>query len=172
MPRPTVPTLAAVLCAAAIAGCSATPAPTAPVSPAPSASIGPHLTCASVGKGPSARQYVTLPAEATAVRVCPTDQNGVTRQIPAPLKPMTNGVDEFVAAVNALPAFPADGACTAELGLRDTFLIDYPDGTVAITAEDYGCRVIAGRLGAREIRQRFYAAALPPSASPSASPTR
>lgn len=171
MPRRAVASLAAVLCATALAGCAPTPTP-APSATASPASIGPRLTCANIGQGPSATQYVTLPAGATAVRVCPTDTNGVKRQIPAPLKPMTTGVGELVAAVNALPPLPDHPACTAELGLRDTFLIDYPQGTVAISAEDYGCQPIAGRSGAREIRQRFYAAALPPTSSPSAIPTR
>jgi hypothetical protein len=60
-----------------------------------------------------------------------------------PAEPLTEGLDEVVAAFNALDPLPADIACTAEYRMTYVVVLDYQDGSTRLRGELHGCRTVS-----------------------------
>lgn len=117
----------------------------------------------SASASPSVDGEAELP-DATAAEVCATAAQSAGDELsegavrlwlcgedvsmggrPGPSEPLTVGIDEAVAAYNALEKADPNQACTAEYTLAYTVVAEYPADRKAVTGMLHGCRTVGDR---------------------------
>ncbi|MBB1514576.1 hypothetical protein H5398_01095 [Tessaracoccus sp. MC1679] len=83
-----------------------------------------------------------LPDGAVSAWLCGDPNEGFT-STGGPAEALTKGVDELVAAFNALEPLPQDIACTMEYRMTYVVVVDYADGAKRLSGELHGCRAVS-----------------------------
>ncbi|HSO68155.1 MAG TPA: hypothetical protein VLQ67_00825 [Arachnia sp.] len=83
-----------------------------------------------------------LPDGAVSAWLCGDPNEGFT-STGGPAEALTEGVDELVAAFNALEPLPQDMACTLEYRMTYVVVVDYADGSKRLSGELHGCRAVS-----------------------------
>ncbi len=152
-------TVWALVALLALAGCttySGTPAGTpgtvaGPATPSP-------VDCSAV---PTERdEPERLDLGIARITLCNDPGHTVQFNFPGPAVPpdaLVTDTDRVAEAYNALEeAHRGSMACTADLGPAYRLVVEYPDGrTVQLTGEQFGCRVVGGRVGAPKVLAAF-----------------
>ena len=130
------------------------PSPSSAPSPAPSgAPVTGDNPCQSIlsqfkaGVVPLTPIGEGLPADASKVWLCGDPTNDFESFGPA--EPLTVGVADAVAAINALPVAPADRACTEEYRLTYYVVVDGASRWT-VKGELHGCQIVDDGAVARE----------------------
>lgn len=91
-----------------------------------------------------------LPGEAERLWLCDEPGDiGFART--GPQEPLTQGVDQALAAFHGLPEADPNQACTMEYGLTYVVVAESADGTMTpVTGGLHGCRTVGNRSGADE----------------------
>ena len=124
-------------------------ASSSPTSAAPTPTAGPgENPCAAIADESRAGGLQLTPVEgdlpdgALRAWLCGDPSQDIS-STGGPAEPLTEGLDEVVAAFNALEPLPPDTACTMEYRMIYVVVLDYADGSTRLRGELHGCRAIS-----------------------------
>lgn len=130
-------------------GGSAVPVPAGPESTSPQPLAPASRDAACSGAAESAVEE--LPQTAARLWLCDEPGGGLGLSRQGPEEPLTQGVDEALAAFHGLEKLPPDIACTEEYTMSYVVVAEGADGTYTpVMGGLHGCRQIGDRAGAGE----------------------
>lgn len=140
----------AVVVATHLLGLGGTKTPAVPAAPTGTHTPGTAITCpddiASFGEIESSSP-VSLPRGAVSLRWCTFPGDPFLSEY-APPDQLTQGLDAWVDAFNALKTFPRNAACTGDWSTPGMAALVYADGSVRrVSGMRAGCGLIGGRMG-------------------------
>lgn len=127
-----------------------TPTPDAPATPPASTPVD----CTTLPK--QADSPETLATGIARISLCNEPGQDALFNRWAPVDALVQGADAVAEAYNAAEPRTENMPCPADMGSAYRMVVEYPDGRVVqLRGELYGCRVVGGRVAAREVLAAF-----------------
>lgn len=100
----------------------------------------------------------TLPSGANRIWLCDGDQEPAVRTV-GPVEPLTTGVQDVVAAYNALPSLPQGQECEGEAYQQSfALVVEYPDGKrQVVSGMTHACKMVTDGTHHRANADTFFA---------------